>query len=90
MVMPANGYAVLYGSQARGDAREDSDWDILIVLDKDNVKIAENAEITYPLVMMGWEYGVEINPVLYTKSEWDSYINTPFYDNVMRDGVKIA
>ena len=26
-VLPAGGHAFLYGSQARGDARADSDWD---------------------------------------------------------------
>lgn len=31
--MPANGKAILFGSQARGTAREDSDWDILIILE---------------------------------------------------------
>ena len=33
-VLPKRAIALLYGSQARGDSREDSDWDILIVLDK--------------------------------------------------------
>ena len=29
---------ILFGSQARGDAKEDSDWDILILLNKDKVE----------------------------------------------------
>lgn len=88
--LPANGSAVLYGSQARGDQHANSDWDILIIVDKDRVSLAENAAITYPLVMLGWEYGVEINPILYTKQEWNTNKYTPFYENVERDGLKIA
>ena len=88
--LPANGHAVLYGSQARGDQHEGSDWDVLIIIDKDRVSLAENAAITYPLVMSGWNLGVEINPIVYTAREWDGYKNTPFYENVERDGLKIA
>ena len=33
--LTASGKAILFGSQARGTAREDSDWDILIILDKE-------------------------------------------------------
>lgn len=88
--LPVNGSATLYGSQARGDQRPDSDWDILIVIDQDRVSLTENAAITYPLVMVGWSYGVDINPIVYTKREWESYQRTPFYENVVRDGLRIA
>lgn len=88
--LPSGSTALLYGSQARGDAREDSDWDVLIIVDKDHVSLAENSAITYPLVMYGWNNGLEINPVLYTKKEWEANRNTPFAENVERDSLKIA
>jgi predicted nucleotidyltransferase len=28
---------ILFGSQARGDARPDSDWDLIVLLNKENV-----------------------------------------------------
>lgn len=88
--LPDNGSAVLYGSQARGDSHNGSDWDILIIVDKQRVSLTENTTITYPLVMLGWTYGVEINPILYTRQEWNANRNTPFHENVERDGIKIA
>lgn len=47
--MPAGGKAILFGSQARGTARDDSDWDILIILDKEKLMAADYDNITYPL-----------------------------------------
>ena len=35
--IPSGSKAILYGSRARGDARNDSDWDFLILLDKDKL-----------------------------------------------------
>ena len=35
--LPASGKAILFGSQAKGTARDDSNWDILIILDKEEL-----------------------------------------------------
>jgi len=87
--VPRNGRTMLYGSRARGDAHQNSDWDILIVLDKDRLFPIDYDTITYPLTKLGWELGVEINPVMYTKKEWEACSFTPFYHNVVEDAIAL-
>jgi len=87
--LPKGAEAILYGSQARGDAHHDSDWDILIVLDKDRLLPSDYDTVTYPLAKLGWDLGTEINPIMYTKKEWESSRISPFYHNVIQDGIKL-
>ena len=54
-VMPTGARVVLFGSQARNDAREDSDWDILILLDKEKLEEADHDKYVYPLFELGLE-----------------------------------
>ncbi len=88
--LPSGGKALLYGSQARGDARRDSDWDILIILDKEKLLPNDYDTVTYPLTKLGWEIGAEINPVMYTRKEWEASSFTPFYYNVQQDSIPLA
>ena len=85
--MPKGTQVMLYGSQARGDAREDSDWDILIILDKPKVEQSDHDNIAFPFTMLGWELGEAIIPVIYTREEWANSSFMPFYKNVERDKI---
>jgi len=82
--LPPNSSLFLYGSQARGDAHEGSDWDLLILLDKPKISL-NDYDVGYPFRELGWDMGEEINPQVYSKKEWDRYSFTPFYKNVEHD-----
>jgi predicted nucleotidyltransferase len=82
--LPRNSSLLLFGSQARGDAHEGSDWDILILLDKPKISL-DDYEVGYPFRELGWSLGEEINPQVYSKEEWSKYSFTPFYKNVEHD-----
>jgi len=83
-VLPEHSKLYLYGSRARGDAHEGSDWDLLILLDKPKITL-DDYGVGYPFREAGWEMGEEINPQVYSKEEWSHYSFTPFYKNVEHD-----
>ena len=85
-VVPLDGQVWLYGSRARGEAHEGSDWDILILLNKPKLE-ASDYDVTYPFRELGWSIGEEISPTLYAKRQWDTWTYLPFYKNVEKDKV---
>ena len=88
-IAPVDAKAVLFGSRARGDARHDSDWDVLVLLGKDRITASDRDNVAYPIHEIGWEIDEMVNPVMYTMREWESKRGTPFYENVMREGVSL-
>lgn len=89
-IMPLDARILLFGSRARGDARPDSDWDILIILNKSKRTVGDINDYACPLMELGYSIGEEINPIIYTKSEWDNRKCTPFHEFVERDAIEIC
>ena len=81
--------AILYGSRARGDARPDSDWDVLVLLNKERIENSDYDRIAYPMYDLGLEIDESISMNLYTKDDWEKRNFTPFYKNVQNDGIKL-
>ena len=53
---------ILYGSQARNEARSDSDIDLLILLDGEKMTLKDEESITLPLYELELKTGVSISP----------------------------
>ena len=80
----------LFGSRARGDNREDSDWDILVLLNREGRATGKDYdEIGYPLNELFWQHGQDVNTIIQTRSEWQQKSFTPFYKNVMQDAIAL-
>ena len=81
--------AILFGSRARGDAEEDSDWDVLVLIDKPHVSLSDYDKYSYPLRELGWDMDEIINPVLFSTKEWNENHFTMFNNNVRNDGIAV-
>lgn len=87
--IPCGGRLLLYGSQARGDSHPGSDWDLLILLDKDKIEKEDHDNVAFPFTYYGWEINESIIPIIYTVAEWEKFSYTPFYKNVEQDKTPI-
>ena len=79
----------LFGSRARGDARPDSDWDVLVLLDKEKITSDDHDNISYSLFDLGLDYKELVNTVLFTKKDWQDNRIAVFRHNVLEDAIPL-
>lgn len=83
---------ILYGSCARGDFQADSDIDILLLLNVPKENLAMERKKLFSITdKLDLEYEVVLAPVLQSYEVYQNYLAvSAYYQNVQREGVKIA
>lgn len=80
---------ILYGSYARGDYRDDSDIDIMLLVDLSDIQIKDYfdnlSDLTYDYFM---DYDIDISPIAINNAHFAKWVDCyPFYNNVSKEGV---
>lgn len=80
----------LYGSRARGDSKKLSDWDILILLNREQISIDTETKLMDDFYELELETGEIFSPLIYSKNDWNlRHKITPLYENIEKEGIKI-
>jgi uncharacterized protein len=79
---------ILYGSRARGDARPDSDWDLLLLTEKNKLSFEEEDAFRTPVYLAELTIGEAFSLQIFTKYAWENkFYITPYYQNIQREGI---
>ena len=76
---------ILFGSRARGDFREGSDYDFAVILDEKNAKTVgavRGAEVDFLD-----KYDMLSSSIIFNAAEWERHKNLPIGLNIAREGV---
>ncbi len=82
-----NAKIVLFGSRARGDAGKESDWDLLILIDSQNIREKEDL-FRDKIFDLELETGEIISMFVYNDKDWNTrHKITPLYKSIKKEGV---
>jgi predicted nucleotidyltransferase len=82
-----NAEVILFGSRARGDFHEESDWDVLILVNRKEVELDFKKKIRKALLQVELKFDQAITGIVRNKLFWDKLKMTPLYWEVQKDGL---
>ena len=85
---------ILFGSCARGEFDNESDVDIMILLDVQNDEVKEEQEKLAPVIWnldVKYEYDLLFAPIVKSSADFNHWLEAiPFYQKVRQEGLRYA
>lgn len=83
---------IVYGSYARGDYRDDSDVDIMVLVDLSEMEIKKLENEVYDTAFdIEMNTGIDISPIIKNEAQYEYWGDVlPFYKNVREEGVIVS
>lgn len=78
----------LFGSRARGDAQDGSDYDMLVVVAGDVTVLKQKVRDAEWVCME--RYNALVSCIVYTEAQWQDRKQTPLGWNIQREGKLVA
>jgi uncharacterized protein len=79
---------ILFGSHARGQATNESDWDILILINFPKKNRRTEDKYRDKIFDVELEIGEPISTLVYSKKDWETKFSvTPLYENIKKEGI---
>ena len=81
---------ILYGSRARGTAREDSDWDLLILTKNEKITLEIEKKYRMPVHLMELKIEEPVSLQLFNKEKWhNQHYFSPYYKFIEEEGILV-
>ena len=83
---------ILYGSYARGDNTDESDIDVMLIVDiSPDDELNSAIQLSDIVVDLNLEFDVVLSPLVESKEKYEKYKNiNPLFANVEKEGIRIA
>ncbi len=79
---------ILFGSRARGDAREDSDWDFLVLTSLEESAVTEK-QFWNALLEIELDRQVVITALVHGRHQETQRRASPLYQNIQAEGITV-
>lgn len=83
---------IVYGSYARGDYRENSDVDVMVLVKLPEEEIKKLANTVYDTAFeIEMDTGIDISPIIKNETQYEYWLDVlPFYKNIREEGVLVG
>lgn len=86
----SNAEITLYGSRARGDSRTDSDWDFLVLTDREDIEELADQLRKVLLRKVELPFTQVVSLLVRNKNKWSSdYQLSGIYDSIKQEGIQL-